>query len=404
MKKLIDFNDFMFNKLMEEMSANVKVNELELILSARLKNILKEINHKVAHDLLALHKDSKREYKKTFIDLGSKPDLVSFIQSNKVPELIEPEIVHGTFQRNPNFKLPPNWAKQPDERTEDEKSMGEFDIIDGMDWKNPWIQDINHILDLHEIQFTDKNHPVWTKNRAEVKIGRFINQMFPDKYPASVKREDRPKVPNDVETFVNMFVATVESKSKMIVQVNGEKIREYYDCKNYFKDQGTLGGSCMKDSSKMNQLDIYVENPEKVSMLALYPEDIRDKIIGRAILWKLDKVDGEKVKDKYFMDRVYTASDSDEFMYIEYAKANGYYYKSVQTYGAGYDIIHPDGTIEKTELEVELKPKSYGRSYPYMDTMQFYNPETGWICNIESRYRNDNYGILTDYTGPISFY
>jgi hypothetical protein len=84
MEKLIDFNDFMFNKLLEEI--NVKVNELELILSERMRNILKEIDHKIAHDLLELHKDSKREYKKTFVDLGSKPDLVSFIQANKVPE------------------------------------------------------------------------------------------------------------------------------------------------------------------------------------------------------------------------------------------------------------------------------------------------------------------------------
>lgn len=402
MKKLIDFNDFMFNKLLEEV--NVKVSELELILSARLRNILKEMDHKIAHDLLELHKESDREYKKTFIDLGSKPDLVSFIQANKVPDLIEPEIVHGTYTRNPNFQLPPR-GNQPDDRTEDQKSMGEFDIVDSTEWKNPWIQDINHVLDLHEIQFTDKNHPVWTKNRAEVKVGRFINQMFPGKYEGSVKRGERPAVPEDVETFVNMFIALVEAKSKMIAPVKGEEIRHYYDCKNYYKDQGTLGGSCMKEASKSPQLDIYVDNPEKVQMLVLYPEDIRDKIIGRAILWKLDKIDGKEVEgDKYFMDRIYTASDSDEFMFIEYAKKNGYYYKSAQTYGASYSIVQPNGDTDYIPMETHLKPKDYERSYPYMDTMQFYNPRTGWISNIEADYRDREYGILTDYMGPISYY
>jgi len=401
MRKLINFNDFMFNKLLEEI--NVKVNELELILSPKMKNILKEMNHKIAKDLLDLHKDSKREYKKTFIDLGSKPDMVSFIQSNKVPELIEPELVHGPFTRNPDFKLPPNWAKDPDERKPGEKSMGEYEFVDD-EWKNPWIQDINHVLDLHEIQFLDKNHPVWHKNRAEVKVGRFISQMFPDKYPANVPRGERPSVPEDIESFVNMFVAIVESKSKMIVPVKGEQIRTYYDCKNYFKDTGTLGGSCMRDSSKAEQLNIYVDNPESVQLLVLYPEDIRDKIIGRALLWKLSKINGEDVKDKYFMDRIYTASDSDEFMYIEYAKKNGYYYKSVQTYGSSYNIVHPNGDEEQTILEAQLKPIDYKNKYPYMDTMQFYNPKDGNITNDQIVYKDGTHCILTDHMGIPSWY
>jgi len=402
MRKLTDFNDFMFNKLMEEV--NVKVTELELILSQRMKNVLKEIDHVIAHDLLALHMDSKREYKKTFIDLGTKPDMVSFIQSNKVPELIEPEIVHGTFTRNPNFELPPNWKKAPDERTADQKSMGEFELVDD-EWINPWISDTHHILDLHEIQFSDKNHPVWHKNRAEVKVGRFINQMFPDKYPPNVKRDERPPVPNDVESFVNMYVATVESKSKMIVPVKGEEIKFYYNCNNYQKQGGTLGGSCMKDSSKgeYGLFDIYTENPDQVQMLVLYPEDIRDKIIGRAILWKLSKVDGEEVKDQYFMDRIYTASDSDEFMYIEYAKANKYFYKSQQSYGSDYNIVHPNGESKRTNMEVDLPPKEYKR-YPYMDTMQYYKPSTGHLSNNNSDYRNDGHGVMTDTGGSINFY
>lgn len=400
MRKLIDFNDFMFNKLLEEI--NVKVSELELILSPRLKNILKEIDHKISKDLLGLHMDSKREYKKTFVDLGSDPDKVSFIQSNKVPELIEPEIVHGEFKRNPNFQLPPNWAKQPDERTSDQKSMGDFEFVDD-EWKNPWIQDINHILDLHEIQFTDKNHPVWHKNRAEVKVGRFINQMFPGKYEANVKRENRPKVPEDVESFVNMFVAMVESKSKIIVEVKGEDIRHYYDCANYYKDIGNLGGSCMKEGSKAPQLDIYVDNPEKVTMLVLYPEDIRDKIIGRALLWKLDKINGEEIKDKYFMDRIYTSNESDEYMYIEYAKSKGYYYKSIQTYGSDYNLIDPKGEKERIDIEIKLKANDYDNKYPYADTLQYYNPETGWISNMINDYNENDYGVLTDYMGPISF-
>lgn len=403
MKKLTNFNDFLFNKILEEL--NVKVNELELILSPRMRNVLKEIDHQIAIDLLSLHKDSKREFKKTFIDLGSESDKVSFIQANKVPELIEPEIVHGTFTRNPKFQLPPNSTKDNDERSSDEKPLGDFEFVED-DWKNPWIQDVNHILDLHEIQFTDKNHPVWNKFRSEVKIGRFISQMFPGKYPVNITREQRSKtkVPNDVESFVNQFISTVEAKSKKIIPVEGEDIRKYYNCANYYKDEGTLGGSCMKEDIKSEQVSIYVENPEKVKMLVLFPEDIRDKIIGRALLWKLDKINGEKVENKYFMDRIYTANDSDEYMYIEYAKNNGYYYKSQQTYGANISIIHPDGNNEKTILEVDLKAKDYDNKYPYADTLQYYNPETGHISNNIKDLKEHKHGSLTNYMGPIEYY
>lgn len=390
MRKVTNFNDFLFNKLLEEI--NVKANELELILSPRLKNILKELNHKIADDLLALHKDSKREYKKTFLDLGSEPKKISFIAANKVPDLIEPEIVHGTYTRNPDADpdVEGSWR-------------GEYELIDD-EWKNPWIEEINHILDLHEIQFTDKNHPVWHKNRGEQDVVRFLNQMFPNKYELNVKREDRPQKPEDLESFRDMFVAMVESKSKMIVNVKGEEIKKYYNCSNYYKDTGTLGGSCMKDASKSNQLNIYTENPEIVSMLILYPEDIRDKIIGRAILWKLSRVDGEKVKDTYFMDRIYVASASDEYMYIDYAKAHGYYYKAVQTYGYDYDIINPKGESKKILLEADLKPKDYDNKYPYCDTMQFYDPDTGIITNNITEYTENGYGVLTDYNGPINYY
>lgn len=388
MRKLTDYNEFLFNKILEEL--NVKVNELEFILSPRMKNVLKEMNHKIADDLLALHVSSEREYKKTFIDLGSEADKVSFISANKVPELIEPDIVHGGYKRNPDAKNPgENWG-------------GEFDFVEDQ-WTNPWIQGVNHILDLHEIQFSDKNHPVWNKNRSEVKIGRFITQMFPGKYDVNVKRNQQKAKPEDVESFSNMFKAVVESKAKMIAVVTGEEIRHYYDCKTYHQDKGTLGGSCMKDSSKAHQFDMYVENPEKISMLILYPQDIRDKIIGRAILWKLSKVDGEEVKDTYFLDRIYTANDSDEYMFKEYAKAKGYYTKKYQSYDDPMRFITPSGDEVNAIVEADLKPKDFKKNYTYMDTMKYYNPETGNITNDNKTYNNDaTHGVLTDYMGSIN--
>ena len=125
-----------------------------------------------------------------------------------------------------------------------------------------------------------------------------------------------------------MFKATVEAHSKILKFVSGKEIVYYYNCENYTKQGGTLGGSCMNSPSKGVYLNIYVNNPDKVKMLVLYPEDVRDKIIGRALVWTLEDPSG-----RMYMDRIYTANDSDQYLFIEYAKSHGYLYKSSQSYG-----------------------------------------------------------------------
>ena len=142
-------------------------------------------------------------------------------------------------------------------------------------------------------------------------------------------------------------------------------------------------------------------------MLILFPEGIDDKIIGRAILWKLDTFNGEPVDDKYFMDRIYTANPSDEFIFMEYAKKHGYYYKSVQAYGTNYDIVSPDGTNIKVEMSVNVpSKKQYGDGvgyeyYPYVDTLQFFSTKDGELTN--KMKPNKKYGQLTSTGGFIEW-
>jgi hypothetical protein len=154
----------------------------------------------------------------------------------------------------------------------------------------------------------------------------------------------------------------------------------------------------MNDPSKGKYLKLYVNNPDKVKMLILYPEDIRDKIIGRALIWQLDEPSG-----RIYMDRIYTAKDSDQYMFIEYAKSKGYLYKSSQAYGWDYDIIDgKDGNREFVPMVVNLKPEDY-TYYPYLDTMQYYNKITGEITNNgKDISRGDGYYILTDAGGGYS--
>lgn len=391
MKKVSNYNEFINNQILEKM--DLRVPKLELILSKKLREILSKMNHKIAKDLLAIHRDpeGKREFTKTFIDLGDEANEMSFIASNKVPELIEPEIVHGEYKFNPDS-------------TPDNFTGGEFEYVDiyktdpaAGDYVFP---DWAYVIDLHEAQFLNKNHPVWTKYRASKSAMRLINDLFPNKYPLNYTRADRPLFSDDVTSFQEMYTAMVEENSKKIVKVSGEDIRYWYLVDHYLDEKNTLGGSCMRYQNCQSFLDIYAVNPEKVSMLILFPEGRQDKIIGRAILWKLDTLNGSKVDDIYYMDRIYTSNSSDEFLFIEYAKKHGYYYKSSQSYGTNYPIVKPDGTSQNMIMEVNIGPSTKYTRYPYVDTLQRYNPKTGVLSNDE--HRRDT-ACLTNTSGSGGF-
>ena len=394
MKKINSFKDFMSELMLENMS--LRVSKFELILSKKLREILMKMNHKIASDLLALHRDPSlsEKFDRTFLDLGENPGDISFIMSNKIPGLVEPEITHGEWKPNPD--IDPNDQSEY-VQGEELPSLGDFEYTELE--KNPAISDYYHIPDLHEIQFTNINHPVWHKFRTNQRATRVVNSLFPGKYPHNYTRANRPEFPDDVETFQDMFTAIVDENSKKIGVVNGEMISHFYDCQNYLKNTGTLGGSCMKDTTKAKTyLKLYVENPDKIQLVVLYPEGRKDKIIGRAILWKLDEVDGVQVDNKYYMDRIYTETSSDEFMFIEYAKKNGYFYKSQQQMGADVQITTPEGNKSvNMSVFVDSKNGEGYPKYPYLDTMQFYCVADGEVTNtIKS---NKRYIQLTSTDG-----
>ena len=386
MKKLTKFEDFILTKINEEME--LKIREVELVLSPRMIKTLKEMNHQIAEDLLSKHFESDEpEFKATFVDLGSEPGKVSYVMANKVPEVVEPDIVHGDYHRE---------EPGTDELGRKVFKGGYYDYIQM--YKNPWISDIGHLISLHDQQFKSKEHPVWKKNRVENTAIRFVKLLFPDKYKLNVTREELSKQdkPSDLESFQNMFKAVVEANSKIIVKVNGQDIIKYYNKDNYHINSGNLGSSCMNDPGKGKYLKMYSLNPSVVEMLVLYPEDIRDKIIGRALLWKLPN-------GRLFMDRVYVAKDSDEYMFVEYAKAKGYIYKSSQTYGWDYDFIDgKTGNRERHYFDIQLENTEF-EYVPYLDTFQFYHKENGIISNNGRDIRHgEGWYICTDTGGGMS--
>ena len=66
MKLVKNYNDFMYQQLLEGMK--LKISKGELILSKKLKEILGKMNHQIADDLIAIHRSPEAgpDYKKSF--------------------------------------------------------------------------------------------------------------------------------------------------------------------------------------------------------------------------------------------------------------------------------------------------------------------------------------------------
>jgi hypothetical protein len=215
----------------------------------------------------------------------------------------------------------------------------------------------------------------WISDRQEQKLGRFINRLFPKEFPHS-----------EIEEFVKDYKASLAA-DKTLDQfkiVEGEDVRKYYKWRYYNAEfNGQLQKSCMKQDERQIFLNIYVENSNKIKMLIL--KDGHGKIYGRANIWYLDEPSG-----KIFMDRIYTTYDWQIKLFIDYAIKNNFIYKSKQIYGGNVIPVIIDGEKEKIIMTVQLKPKKY-EYYPYVDTLQFYNPKTGILTSDVKKFYDKNF-------------
>jgi len=320
-----------YQKFLNNQSLLEGLREMKFVLSPRFIKILSSINHTISEELLKLHNDLDSSKRQTFIDVcEDKDEYVTFIQANKASELLS----------------------IPDEET--------YSKID----KNI----LNNI---------NLSNPVYKQFRTEVRLGRFINNIFgPGKFSDSARYTTEK--PSDIESFVRLYKATFnqDEKFELMELVQGEDIAYWYDCNNYKTSDGSLGGSCMSDVNS-RYFDIYCDN-SSVSLLILYSNTSKNKIEGRALVWKLIEP-----ADRIYMDRIYTNDSSKEELYIEYAKKQGWLYRSIRGYGNGSVVDGKDGSSANLKLVAQLTPNGYYDEYPYMDTMLYYNPNNGKISNRE---------------------
>lgn len=219
---------------------------------------------------------------------------------------------------------------------------------------------------------------------SEMKIGRLVNTVLKK---SSIKVSDK-----DIEQFVNKWKSFIDfsnNKYSNFELVKGEDIRYWYYEEKYDGYGGSLNGSCMKYKKCQSFFDLYVENPDVCQLLILKSHN-EDRILGRALVWKLR--DGDT-----FMDRIYTSNDSDIDLFKKYAKEKGWLYKSSQDFNEDTAIVLTDGEEKHLTLNVDLK-NSYFDSYPYMDTLKFLNYNKNTLTNSAySHYTNK----LEDTNGGV---
>lgn len=208
--------------------------------------------------------------------------------------------------------------------------------------------------------------------RNELKIGRAIKYLF-DVYGMN-KPSDK-----EVEEFVNSFKASKVDTTREFKLVKGDDIAKYYHKDKYFnRSSGVLGGSCMLDEGK-KMFKIYTKNPKKVKLLILV--DNNDKIHGRALVWKLDKY--PKGGSKYFMDRIYTNSDSDMIKFKKFAKENGWMYKYRNNSHIDDNVTFDYDGVVYGVIEVELDGDF--KKYPFIDTMCFLDKKMTRLSNVPDK-------------------
>lgn len=238
----------------------------------------------------------------------------------------------------------------------------------------------------------DLSNDLWTKSRSPVRLGRFLNRIFPGKF-----------TPVQIEEFTNNFKAAQEKIDERFLLVKGDDISFWYNVKNYWKNDGTLGNSCMKEKPSY-YFDIYTKNPNKCQMLCLVEENEEgvDKLKARALLWKVDTIKGSvstpnPEKFEYFLDRQYAIDDSYIQKMRDYAVSKGWAYKSRNNHSS-FSGVSFNGKEYSLNMVVSIKAEQYGK-YPYMDTFRRYNIYNGNLHNDDDREDHIGQYILEDTGG-----
>ena len=369
--KIFEYSQFLLEKKVYQLLLEAKIEYMD-----EFTEILKKIKSPIAKDLLKLI-GRDLDVSTNFLDLGDKPDSVSFYSPNQVDKEIYKIIDNG--QTYPNFKALFKLAGYEEDSFDElpNGTKGEILKIWNKDNSNGIIYYSN--MDIVEFKSLDgeicfinmrglKPDFEFKGKPQQTKIGRLSQRIL--------SKVDKKYSPQEVEEFVNKFKSKVEisrNKHFLFELVKGDDIAYWYLGDRYVDGNGSLQGSCMRYSECQSYFDIYTQNEDKVSLLILKDEDNSEKISGRAIVWKLD--DG-----KTFMDRIYYTKEEEVELFKSYAREKGWLYKSKQNMTPNEEIESEEGVSSQIQLKVSLEVDF--EYFPYMDTMRYlYYHKPGFLSN-----------------------
>lgn len=374
----------------------------ELLLESKLEfsdsfcRVLNQIKLPIANKILSLRNQDK-DVQQNYIDTDDKTnDEVSFITDRKAKEIMkDKESLHKVIYSdryltaNPSnnaiyvrleFPRPDNLEYTPEVGDigkilkETHGSAGKtyvlFECTDSDNESSIGKKVIINKSGL--IEASEDVRKLWKTNRSKIKIGRIVRALLKS---SQIEFTDK-----EIEEFVNAYKSTIDILNDAFNKfdvVSGKDLLYFYKLDNYAEESGTLGNSCMATVDS-DFLYIYSGNPEQVKLVILYDSNGKivdsryksGKIMGRALLWKLD--DGEM-----FMDRIYTINDSDVELFKKFAERNDWWYKRRQD--SSNKFIIDKGTDSKTNPILKTKLKNWDDEYPYVDSLTYFDSETGYI-------------------------
>lgn len=173
--------------------------------------------------------------------------------------------------------------------------------------------------------------------------------------------------------------------------VSGDDIRTFYHHINQNAEIRPLDNSCMKHNRCQPYLDIYVNSPNVQLLVALNKDEV---VQGRALIFN-DVTDD--YDNKYtVMERIYT-DDKYISAFKEYAKENGWLYKSRQTYDRE-PFVAPNGSQIHQRLTLTLN-NATNNLYPYMDSFKYTEDLHSDTITLNT---SDGHLSLTNTDGSVS--
>lgn len=230
-----------------------------------------------------------------------------------------------------------------------------------------------------------------TGGRNNMRIGKFTKKIVKN-------ASDR-----DIEVFVNSIKSKLKLEGYKISIIDGSDIAKYYKKSACAKNSigGTLLNSCMTDKSD-NIFDIYTKNPEVCKMLIM--TNTNGELVARALLWKAQIIKEDFISrsevnceslpnESWLMDRVYYTEDWMQNSFFNYCEDNGYVYRSREFNHFKYN----SNSYYYLKFSVKIKKINYG-SFPYLDTLAFYDVKNAMLSNYEGESGFRLHGLNGNYT------